>query len=157
MIEQRKDLNDLELVQDEVGGWYYVTDTGLPYTGVLYELYANGQLAYEGKYEDGYKMGLQNYWFENGQTEEKNFSCWDWPHGHCQSWNEDGRLVFEAEYKYGYCLWSNTYDEKGNILDSYDIGQKPQDQLLLTSRINTLRKNGTIEKWDLIIKPESDQ
>jgi len=144
----RRKLNELDFLQDDVGGWYFVSENGEPYSGVLFEMYSNGRMAYEGKYEDGYKMGYQTYWYENGQLKENTFSCWDNPHGPCKAWSETGDIVFEAEYNYGYKLWSNTYDNLGELVDKYQIDDHPQELIKLNKWISDLQERGIIWKWD---------
>lgn len=157
MSQPRRNLNELDFLQDEVGGWYYINSDGTSYSGILFETYANSVLAYEGEYQSGYKMGIQHYWHENGQLKEKSFSCWDNPHGSCKAWNEKGTLVFEAEYKYGIRVWSKKYSDEENLMEEYRIDNHPQELVRLNVRISTLKKRIDFEKWDAALQGQADE
>lgn len=147
----------MDFLQNELGGWYYIDEKGEPFSGILFETYSNNALAYEGQYKSGYKMGYQRFWYENGHLEEEFTICWDHPHGSCTAWNENGTLSFEAEYKYGHRIWSRTYDNKENLVKEYRIDNHPQDLSNLNAWISTLKKGGSIEKWDEATQDKSDK
>jgi antitoxin component YwqK of YwqJK toxin-antitoxin module len=115
----RVNYDDLDL--DEWGNHFW---EGVRFTGVSYELYDDGQLRFEGEYENGYLVGAyhewypsrrlqsegyiakmgerergswQREWFENGQLKlEKSYNRLS---GHVieRKWNEQGELIYEYE------------------------------------------------------------
>lgn len=73
-------------------GRIYLLKSDDPFTGILYNNYANGKKEYEGEYEDGRPHGSLVYWYDNGiklrEGELKNGS----PSGRWIYYNQDGSI-----------------------------------------------------------------
>ncbi|MGG0277491.1 toxin-antitoxin system YwqK family antitoxin [Bacillus rhizoplanae] len=91
-------------------------ENGKPFTGLVYELYDNGNLIYYTNYVKGFIEGELIEFYKNGNLKSvKNLI-----HGQSNSteriWYESGELKFEGEYKFGIALHYMEWDEKGRIL-----------------------------------------
>jgi antitoxin component YwqK of YwqJK toxin-antitoxin module len=112
-------VRDLEMLQDDVGAWYYKLD-GTPYTGYAYALFPqSGTVSYEYNLVNGYQEGIQKQWYPNGQLQsEQNFEN-NIPNGKCSEWHENGVLRFEGEYDFGKKIWSKSYNDRGELIKQY--------------------------------------
>ncbi len=88
----------VEELTNKGGLLYYEGDL---YDGVGFNVYPDGQLAWEGNFKDGKQDGLHRLWYKNGQLKfEGNFKdgkkdgLWRW-------WSEDGQLKWEQNWKDG--------------------------------------------------------
>lgn len=115
MTNKNIDIRDLELLQDEVGAWYYQLN-GLPYTGCALQYYVNGRKAAETNLVKGYQEGVERIWYQNGQLKSENNFKNNIFHGICKSWNEQGILLFEGEYDMGIRVWSKRYNDLKDLL-----------------------------------------
>lgn len=86
---------------DSGGGDIYHYDN-YPFTGVLFENYPNGNIAYEIECVNGYPEGKQKHYFINGQINEE--------------------YLFKHNLTYGL---TREWDEKGNLINEYDLGPEP--------------------------------
>jgi len=112
-------VKELELLQDEVGAWYY-TLNNIPYTGYAYALFpSNGKLSDEYNLLNGYQEGIQRVWYQNGQLMSETYYSNNIPHGKCTEWFDDGTLSFEAEYNMGIKIWSKMYNEQGVLIREF--------------------------------------
>lgn len=112
-------VRDLEMVQDDVGTWYYQLD-GKPYTGHAFALFAkNVRPSYEYNLVNGYQEGIQRQWYLNGQLKTEHSMKNNIYHGFARSWYENGALRFEAEYNMGNEIWSKSYNDQGELIKQY--------------------------------------
>jgi len=98
---------------------------GKPFTGIVYDVYSEGQLKFERTYKEGLCVFTQN-WFENGQIssqvtykDKKLNGLWQawWMNGRLayqltskdgkkdglyQEWDKNGQLRFKGTYKDGW-------------------------------------------------------
>lgn len=112
-------VRDLEMLQDDVGAWYYKLD-GKPYTGYAYALFPqSGTVSYEYNLVNGYQEGVQKQWYPNGRLKTEHGMQNNIYHGLAKSWYESGVLRFEAEYEKGNEIWSKSYNEKGELIKQY--------------------------------------
>lgn len=94
-------------------GLCYIENEQTAYTGILFSLHENGQLASEGTYKDGKVDGVVKGWYENGQLRIEAFhkasvagatdgADKDWSAGAdgvWKTWYENGQLKSESTYK----------------------------------------------------------
>lgn len=103
---------------------------GEPITGLVYEKYNNGHLAYYCYYENGFKNGeyvrfyksLRIYKYcimKNGQIRGKR-----------TEWYENGDIKFIEYCKYGVVISYEKWDEKGNLIDKKIEPNDSQKKLL---------------------------
>ena len=64
-----KEISINETIQFE--GKIYLLKEDNPYSGIVYDLYDNGQREYEGHYKDGKPNGPLNYYYDNGNIKRK--------------------------------------------------------------------------------------
>ena len=67
--------------------------------GLDKEFVASGQITSVINYEEGQEEGIGKYFYESGKLKE------------------------EIYFEMGSMIWSNTYDEDGNLTDRYDINK----------------------------------
>lgn len=112
-------VRDLEMLQDEVGAWYYRFN-GIPYTGFAYSMFpSNGNISGEYNFLKGYQEGIQKIWYPNGQLKTKYGMKNNIYHGKGKSWYESGILSYEGEYDMGKLIWSKSYNEKGELIKQF--------------------------------------
>tara|TARA_B110000503_G_C6747768_1_gene250313 strand:- start:63 stop:443 length:381 start_codon:yes stop_codon:yes gene_type:complete len=74
---------------------------GKPFTGVVFDVYEDGQLMYETIYKDGKRDGLAKGWYDNGQLEVMyNYKDGDID-GLYKRYYYNGQLKEEANFKDG--------------------------------------------------------
>lgn len=82
---------------DIIGSEFEVKD-GLKH-GLEQEFLADGRVTSAINYEEGQEEGIGKYFYESGKLKEEIF------------------------YEQGLPIWSNTYDEDGNLTERYDINK----------------------------------
>ena len=89
---------------------------GIPFTGIGYSVYENGNLSLLYKYQDGICDGLK-LWYENGQIRQEIKYKEDKVDGIYRRWYENGQLKEEENYKEGKKDGlSKQWDEKGSLV-----------------------------------------
>lgn len=105
---------------------------GEPFTGLAFELYDNGNIAYYCYYKKGFKEGDYIKFYYNGKVKSIDYMIQGQTRGIRKIWYESEELKYEGEFKYGVCLKYTEWDKQGNI-----IGQK---------------NNATIKELELITR-----
>lgn len=106
---------------------YLDTFGGEPFTGIAYETHPDGSLASETAFTDGLKDGRSVEWYASGQIKEEYFMRQGSGHGLLREWFENGSLKREKMREYGIAVWDRTYDEEGNLVESFVL---PEDDVL---------------------------
>lgn len=112
---------------------------GKPFTGLAYELYNNGTIAYYCYYKNGFKEGPYIKFYSNGKVKSTDCMKKGQTRGIRKIWYENGELKYEGEFKFGICLKYTEWDKQGNI-----IGQKntpTNDELELITRLSKYDDN----------------
>ena len=149
---KRVDFNELEEVQDALGFWVVVDQAGKLFTGIVYENFADGSLSYEGVHVDGKRCGYEKRWHKNGILEEYSFAYMNNPHGPVQSWNDEGVLIFEAEYSFIYEIWSRRYDDDGKLIKEYHIENDPEKMAKYRQLADNFKASGRDQEWNAIFQ-----
>lgn len=89
----------------------------IPFTGIWYCYYENGQIAEINHYLGGLPHGETKEWYENGQlkhqrTHVMSMSCL----GEHITWYPNGIIKEYAKIAYGVQLAYRRFDEKGNLI-----------------------------------------
>jgi antitoxin component YwqK of YwqJK toxin-antitoxin module len=74
-------------------GLVYVVNEQMPYTGVIFSLYANNELNEEKNYKEGKPEGVHKKWYENRQIELEHTYKNNLLNGVCKDWHENGEYV----------------------------------------------------------------
>lgn len=91
------DVHDPELKKER--GVYYLNSR--LFSGVVYELYPNGDTLFSAQYQQGIKNGLTKKWWANGQLKfEGNFEKGTYQ-GSVSEWYEDGTPYAVSNYDQG--------------------------------------------------------
>ena len=84
----------------DIGGLLYKPNDDKPFTGIVFDLYENGQKKLEGRYRNGLKNGK-----------------WTW-------WNHDGSIVKRGTYRsqlmnglWQFYYWNDNIKAKGSYRD----------------------------------------
>ena len=73
-------------------GKIYLLDSDDPFTGILFNEYANGQREYEGSYKKGVPNGTLIYYFDNGLIMREGIIKNGSPSGRWKYYNSDGSI-----------------------------------------------------------------
>ncbi len=96
-------------------------DGGVPFSGFLYELHKNGNIAYYQFIENGVGQGLHVRFYPTGQIKSYQIQIKGAPAGKSYTWYENGVLKEEHDYYDNYVInTSILYDEHGNITERHD-------------------------------------
>jgi antitoxin component YwqK of YwqJK toxin-antitoxin module len=92
------------------------SNKGVPFTGLLYELYQNSSLAYYSFYENGVKNGIFLEFYPSGKPKSYGVFNRGLLVGRSYEWYENGMLKkLKDHYKSDYHYMFIEYDENGNI------------------------------------------
>ncbi|ANF46522.1 MULTISPECIES: toxin-antitoxin system YwqK family antitoxin [Priestia] len=89
---------------------------GKPFTGIAYEIYENGNLAYYGYYKEGFMEGEYVEFYTNGQLKSIEYMIKGQTRGIRKMWHDTGERKYEGEHKFGICLYCTEWDKKGEII-----------------------------------------
>ena len=96
-----KEMNILELDQDEKTGLVYIKDSKKIFTGVGKTYYENDKIAYEENYLNGKLNGNSKFYYENGNLKADLFYKNDMLDGTVIEYLEDGKKTSVSNYKNG--------------------------------------------------------
>ncbi|MFC3120027.1 toxin-antitoxin system YwqK family antitoxin [Agaribacter flavus] len=88
----------------------------VPFTGISYEVYPDGQLEQETIYKDGLPEGLQREWYSNGRLRKESDVSRGLGATKVTSWYESGNLrsisIYESGVRLEYKEWSDDTDSE---------------------------------------------
>ncbi|MBS2967921.1 hypothetical protein J9317_03920 [Metabacillus sp. KIGAM252] len=87
------------------------------YTGIIYELYENGNIANYYEVKAGIKEGLMVYFFPNGQIKEIKRLEKNSLEGLQKEFSENGVIKSKEHRVSGRLMSFKKYDSKGNIIE----------------------------------------
>ncbi|GKX32071.1 hypothetical protein SH1V18_45510 [Vallitalea longa] len=90
---------------------------GKLFTGLVYELNNNGQLAYYCFYKDGLENGQYVEFYENGNVQSVQHMKHGTIVGKEKIWFKNGMIKSVGEYEYGVCLNLKEWNEKGVLIN----------------------------------------
>ncbi|MDQ0497026.1 toxin-antitoxin system YwqK family antitoxin [Paenibacillus brasilensis] len=93
-----------------------IEDGGNPISGLVFERYKNGNLAYYSYYENGIAEGEYVKFYENGKLESFQNMNKGVLLGRSTSWFENGAIKSIAECKYGFKLTYKEWDINGELI-----------------------------------------
>ncbi|OPH46751.1 hypothetical protein BC351_14560 [Paenibacillus ferrarius] len=94
-----------------------IEEGGKPITGLVYERYRNGNLAYYSYYKNGIAEGDYVNFFENGKVESFREMCRGVLFGQSLSWFDNGILKSMASYKYGFKIIYREWNIGGELVN----------------------------------------
>jgi antitoxin component YwqK of YwqJK toxin-antitoxin module len=127
-VEQRQELSMSEVSGKTNKGVYryYAIGASVPYTGILYAEYPNGQISSWQEYEDGVGQGQWINYYENGNYKEIGHYEQNSVEGGIQKFHSNGVLQAKGTYKdwrIKIGKWEY-YDDKGSLLKTEDYGER---------------------------------
>lgn len=90
---------------------------GKAFTGLTYETYPNGNLAYYCYYKNGFSDGDFIEFYNDGKIKSIQYMQRGRIYGVEKIWYNNGILKSEARYEYGVCLTFKEWDEEGNLIN----------------------------------------
>lgn len=112
---------------------------GKPFTGLAYELYENGNLAYYCYYKNGFKEGNYVKFHHNGKVKSIDYMIKGQTRGIRKIWYESEELKYEGTFKFGVCLKYTEWDKQGNIIRQKVAPTK--EELRLITRLSDCDDN----------------
>ncbi|MGG1592471.1 toxin-antitoxin system YwqK family antitoxin [Terribacillus saccharophilus] len=109
---------------------------GKPFTGLVYELYNNGNLNYYANYVNGFIEGELIEFYKSGKLKAIKTLIHGQSNGQERRWHENGKKSFEGDYKLGIALHFTEWDEAGEIVKVKSSPSETEVKL-----INSLTKN----------------
>ena len=103
---------------------------GKPFTGLAYELYDNGNIAYYCYYKNGFKEGYYIKFHHNGQMKSTYYMINGQTRGIRKIWYESEELKYEGDFKFGVCLTNTEWDKQGNIIGQKKTPSKNEFELI---------------------------
>ena len=140
---ERVNIDEIEIEYSDGGSPIY-TWKDEPFTGVAYELGADGTLLNETAYVDGIQDGTTKSWYPNGQLESAIDMKFNRPHGNFRHWYEDGRIKNEGEAELGHVLRRKEWSASGELENDYRIESDPEELNSLALDRETFNKLGLI-------------
>ncbi|MFO0891094.1 MAG: hypothetical protein U0790_18360 [Isosphaeraceae bacterium] len=86
-----------------------------PFTGVAFEVDANGRVIAEAEFVDGVLHGRKTTWYASGQVESDGLYRNNVTHGERREWSETGRLRKWVSAENGIPLEEKEWDETGAL------------------------------------------
>ena len=117
--------NGIDFDDDDILEQEYLSDRildnskeagGKPFTGLTYETYQNGNLAYYCFYTNGFSDGDFIEFYDDGKIKSMQYMQRGRIYGIEKIWYNNGVLKSEARYEYGVCLTLKEWDEEGNLI-----------------------------------------
>lgn len=100
---------------------------GQPFTGIAYTEYPDGTPRSESEYREGLVWGRSRSWHKNGAPSDESHFFRDVLHGVAREWSPEGVLVSEVVCEYGITLSERTWDERGNLVEEYQLQETDAD------------------------------
>jgi len=94
-----------------------IEEGGTAVTGLIYEKYKNGNIAYYSYYANGIADGECVSFFENGALENYKQMKKAVISGYSISWFENGNLKSVGVYKYGFAVTYKLWNREGALLE----------------------------------------
>jgi len=88
----------------------------IPFSGVAYDLFPNGQLSSEVEHIDGLQEGMARSWFPSGQLECQQMFWRDASHGKYFEWFENGKLKMARLDQFGFAILTKEWNVDGELV-----------------------------------------
>ncbi len=113
IAEVRVNIDSLVVREDlDSKGRRYLQKTKIPFNGLVYNEYPNGQVEFEGPLKSGLQHGVWLWWYPTGEKKSEITFSNQLRHGHGRSYFESGNLQGSGSYledkKEG--LWTQYYE-----------------------------------------------
>jgi antitoxin component YwqK of YwqJK toxin-antitoxin module len=125
---------------------FFINDE--PITGVLYEVYENGQLQYEKTIVNSILEGLFESWYSNGQLKSTGSYQKNKKEGTWSSYFSNAQLESSIEYLQGHIVKKEKLNECGNLIEKLETDFKNGGK---TEKTKILRWNKQGRKIEEII------
>ena len=106
----------------------------IPITGMTYEHYENGQMAFEGGFVNGFSEGVHRDWYRNGNLKALAEVKHGTSYGFKIQFHESGCVKCIGHYEYGATLDEKEWSEEGELIRDYNVNDDAKDLKRLESR-----------------------
>jgi hypothetical protein len=109
----------------------YEQDARYYHAGELYSGWADSEhhgFREELEFRDGFRWGPARVYNPDGRLIQESHYRMDLDHGFQRSWNDQGRLEYEAQYEHGILRKEREWDDGGNLIKDFEL---PDDDLQL--------------------------
>lgn len=120
-----------ELTEDKDG---LLRCNGDLFTGVVEGYYDNGVKMERAEIWKGFRHGLQQSWYSDGQIECEETLCLNQLHGYRRTWHGNCRLESETIGEHGYLISLKCWDQNGSLLRDELIHHCHEDYVRLLDR-----------------------
>lgn len=125
MIRVNED--ELEYTDELIYTWQ-----GKPFTGIGYEHLRTGERI-EVSYLDGRQTGIAREWYPDGTLKSEEHYVNGSKHGICQEWFKNGQLKTEAFYEFSIRVKEKIWNEKGELVQEFEISENDNRYSTLTT------------------------
>ena len=99
IAEVRVNIDSLVVREDlDSKGRRYLQKTKIPFNGLVYNEYPNGQVEFEGPLKSGLQHGVWLWWYPTGEKKSEITFSNQLRHGHGRSYFESGNLQGSGSY-----------------------------------------------------------
>ncbi len=95
----KKEVNVSQTIQRD--GFVYEANETEPLSGIVFDVYENGQRKFEHTFKKGKANGKLTYWYENGHKQREGALTDGNQHGRWTYWIETGEVVKVEHYEDG--------------------------------------------------------
>jgi antitoxin component YwqK of YwqJK toxin-antitoxin module len=95
------EFDDLELIGFDGGGSEIFNYQGQPFNGMLLTKGDNNIVRSEEEFQNGYKDGVQRYFYASGSLQQEYFLKDNDLHGVFKQWDKGGNLIKETSWENG--------------------------------------------------------
>jgi hypothetical protein len=120
-----------------------LVDRGVPFTGIKYFTYLNGQIQKERSYYKGRETGFDRSWYPNGSLR------FEMPRRGSSSvlefykeWHSNGQLKGEGVLEHGITISSKSWNEDGKSTEEWEL--EPDESEPMYRALKISRKNNCI-------------
>jgi antitoxin component YwqK of YwqJK toxin-antitoxin module len=114
-----------DLEYEPTDGLYYYDNT--PFTGMVYAIYPDGSMEYEGEYREGVSWGVTKEWYPEGQLAYESTCRNGGLHGIERRWHNNGVLASESTGEYGILVRKQQWNEQGKLTEEYQLREDNPD------------------------------
>ncbi len=109
-------------------------EEGKPFSGVAYELYSNGNLAYYRFYKNGLSHGAYRSFYENGSIKCQQMMAYGFVAGKMECFYENGNTKSLSYNELGIRLSCKEWDENGNLIVDKELNPDDSNYKILLMR-----------------------
>jgi antitoxin component YwqK of YwqJK toxin-antitoxin module len=139
--------SDLYVADDLQTGehiFYIDKNKTVPFNGVIVD-YNKGVLVWEFEVQDGFKTGIERVYYPTGELQELNETDHNTTNGRAKEFYRNGQLKSYSIVIRNVQIISVIYDETGDIVETWEIGEGDPSYSVVRDRIPEYRSRYKLE------------